>query len=303
MGELPFAIAIAAGMLAAVNPCGFAMLPGYVTFLIASESGQSEASAGTWRSLGRALAVTGAMTIGFTLVFVGFGLVVTPLALAVEQYLPWVTIVIGLALLGLGGWLASGRELTLLVPKPQPGKPARSLRWAGVYGVTFAIASLSCTIGPFLALTTVAISSSSFLGGLAVFAVYALGMGLVVGVLTVATALARDAVAAWLRRALPYVNRAGGVLLLLAGAYVAWYGVFELRSFADPGATDPVVGALTRVQAAVTRALADAGPVWIGGALAVLLVVGAVVALLSRRRNRAAAEDGSAGTGDIRVTR
>ncbi|MEV2275934.1 cytochrome c biogenesis protein CcdA [Nocardiopsis sp. NPDC049922] len=293
---LPIAIAVVAGMLAVLNPCGFALLPGYLALLVASDDAGDASSGGTsagarWRSLGRALATTAAMTSGFVLVFAGFGLVVTPLALSVERHLPWVTVVIGAALVGLGAWLAAGREITLLLPKPSPGRPVRSPRWALVYGVTYAVASLSCTIGPFLALTTTALRSSSAVGVVTTFLAYALGMGLVVGVVTVAVALARDSVATRLRRAMPYVTRAGGVLLVLAGLYVAYYGWFELRVFAGGSADDPVVGAATRVQAELVRLVESVGPGWTALVLGVLV---AGVGGLAWRRSRRSGRRGSA---------
>lgn len=289
MSQLPYAIALVAGMLAALNPCGFAMLPGYLALLVASED-----DAGRRRApLGRALATTLAMTGGFTSVFAVFGLVAVPLALSLERHLPWATVVIGIALVGMGGWLLAGRKIGFLVPQPSPGRPVRSLRWAAAYGVTYAIASLSCTIGPFLALTTSALRTTSVLGVLGAFLAYAAGMGLVVGTLTVAVALARDSVAARLRRALPYVTRAGGALLVLAGAYVAYYGWFELRVLAGAADTDPVVGTAVRWQAELARLLQEVGAGWVALALAALLAVGAAAVLL--RRRKAAAQDRAAG--------
>ncbi|WP_306371671.1 cytochrome c biogenesis CcdA family protein, partial [Nocardiopsis sp. CC223A] len=257
MTQLPFVIALVAGMLAALNPCGFAMLPGYLALLVADDGGTG--GTGRLRPLVRALATTAAMTGGFIAVFAVFGLVAVPLALSLERHLPWVTVVIGLVLVGLGGWLLAGREVGLLMPRPSPGRPARSLRWAVVYGATYAIASLSCTIGPFLALTTSALRSTSALGVVGVFAAYAAGMGLVVGTLTVAVALARDSVAVRLRSALPYVTRAGGALLVLAGAYVAYYGWFELRVLAGAADSDPVVGTAVRWQGELARLLQQVG--------------------------------------------
>ncbi|WP_028646555.1 cytochrome c biogenesis CcdA family protein [Nocardiopsis sp. CNT312] len=283
MSQLPFAIALVAGMLAVLNPCGFALLPGYLALLVSEGQG----SHGRWRPLVRALATTAAMTGGFMLVFAGFGLLITPLALSVEQHLPWVTVVIGATLVALGAWLAAGREITLLLPRPSPGRPVRSLRWALVYGITYAIASLSCTVGPFLALTTAALRSTSPLGAVAVFLAYAAGMGLVVGVLTVAVALARDSVAARLRQAMPYVTRAGGVLLVLAGLYVAYYGWFELRVLSGGAADDPVVGAATRVQGELVRLVEAVGPGWAALALGALVaVVGGAAWWRSRRAAR-----------------
>ncbi|WP_262391897.1 hypothetical protein [Nocardiopsis sp. CNR-923] len=153
------------------------------------------------------------------------------------------------------------------------------------------MASLSCTIGPFLALTTTALRSSSAVGVITTFLAYALGMGLVVGVVTVAVALARDSVAARLRRAMPYVTRAGGGLLVLAGLYVAYYGWFELRVFAGGSADDPVVGAATRVQAELVRLVESVGPGWTALVLGVLVAgVGALAWLRSRRGGRRGSE-------------
>ncbi|MBB4929595.1 cytochrome c biogenesis protein CcdA [Lipingzhangella halophila] len=288
MNELPYAIAVIAGMLAVLNPCGFALLPGYIALLVASGEDQGTPAPGArWRSLRRALSSTVAMTSGFVVVFAGFGLVVTPLALTVEPHLPWVTVVAGLALVALGGWLLSGRDISLVLPKPSAGRPVRSLRWAAVYGLSYAVASLSCTIGPFLALVTSALSSTSAAGAVAMFLAYAAGMGLVVAAVSVATALAHDSVAARLRRALPYVTRASGALLVLAGAYVAYYGWFELRVFSGGAPNDPLVGAATGIQAELARSLQELGPGWVAAALAVLLTGAAAAALRRARREGA----------------
>ncbi|TQN33381.1 cytochrome c biogenesis protein CcdA [Haloactinospora alba] len=282
MPELSYAIAATAGVLAVLNPCGFAMLPGYLSLLVAT--GGDDAGSGYARPVGRALATTLAMTGGFVTVFGGFGLAAAPFALSVQRYLPWVTVAIGLVLVVLGVWLLSGRDATLALPKPAPGAPARSLRWAAAYGASYALASLSCTIGPFLALVTSAVRSGSAAGAVSVFLTYAGGMGAVIGVLTVATALARRTVATRLRRALPYVTRASGALLVLAGAYVAYYGQVELRVLRGGPADDPVVGAATTLQSALARTAGSAGAGWAAAALLGLCVLAGLLSLRARRR-------------------
>jgi cytochrome c biogenesis protein CcdA len=276
----PYALALAAGMLATLNPCGFALLPTYVSLLVAADRG--EPRDGRARALGRALGTTAAMTGGFVLVFAAFGLVITPLALSVGRYLPWASLVIGVALVGLGGWLLAGREVYLRLPRLRTGAPTRTPVSMALYGVSYAVASLSCTVGPFLALTTSTLRSASPLGGVGVFVAYAAGMGLVVGVLTLATALARQALAARLRRVLPYVSRAGGALLVLAGGYVAYYGVYELRVLAGDAGRDPVVDGAVELQSALVRWLDGIGPAPVAAAAAVLMA--AVV--LTRHRVR-----------------
>lgn len=289
MGEAPYALALTAGMLAAVNPCGFAMLPAYASLVVGAvgEDGADGAAVGApsrFASLRRALAMTALMTVGFVVVFGTFGLVVTPLALSVEEWLPWVTIVIGVAMVGLGVAMVAGREITAWLPKPGRARVTGTVWSTALYGASYAVASLSCTIAPFLAVTTSTFSSSGLLAGVGVFVTYAAGMGLVVGVVTVTVALAREGAVGRLRRVLPFVGRASGVLLVVAGAYLAYYGVYEIRVFGGADASDPLIDAAGRVQGELTRIVADTGAALLASLLVVLVVAAATVTLATRRR-------------------
>ncbi|MGR6918408.1 cytochrome c biogenesis CcdA family protein [[Actinomadura] parvosata] len=278
LNDLPLALAVTAGSVAAFNPCGFALLPAYLSMLLAGDRG----------GVPQSLAFSAAMTAGFVTVFGLFGLVVTPLALSLGRYLPWVTIVIGVALLVLGGRLLSGREVLLRVPALRTG----TLSGYG-YGLSYAVASLSCTVGPFLAITSASLTSGGLVGGLAVFVAYALGMGMVITLLSLAVALARGAAVVRMRRVLPYVPRVSGVLLVLAGLYVAYYGWYELRIFAGTAADDPIIGAVTRLQGALTGWLELLGPAGIAVALAavLLLAVGTRRAFRRHREPRTPTDD------------
>jgi cytochrome c-type biogenesis protein len=275
--DAPLALAVAAGMAATVNPCGFALLPAYVSAFLGADHRSGGAGA-----LGRALAVSGAMTCGFVVVFGLFGVLVTPLALSIEGALPWVTVVIGIALAGLGIALLAGKHLTLRIPRLSVGGRDGTVASMFLFGVSYAVASLSCTIGPFLAVTTSTFRSSSVLAGVAVFGAYALGMGIVIGTLTVALAFAKSSVVHRLRRVMTRIDRVAGGVMLLAGLYVAWYGWYELR--VRNGTTrDPIVDRAVRVQSWVQNRLVpdDATVVgWIG--LAAL--AGAAVVVGARRR-------------------
>lgn len=283
--EAPYALALAAGLVAALNPCGFAMLPAYLALLVGADSTAAGAG-GVARpaAVRRALTMTAAMTAGFVAVFGGFALLVVPLALSIQRYLPWVTVVVGVVLVVLGLWLASGRELAVRVPRLAGGAPGGSIRSMAGYGVAYAVASLSCTIGPFLAITSTTFTNVGVLQGVGVFVVYALGMGLVVGVLALAVALAQGALVARVRQALPYVTRISGVLLVLAGAYVSYYGVYELRLLSGQASgADPIVDLAGRLQGAVVAWLQELGAGWVLAAFVLLLAAG----LLLGRRHRA----------------
>ncbi len=275
--------ALAAGSLAALNPCGFAMLPAYLTLVVLGESADDEGRSRT-AAVGRALAATAAMAVGFLLVFGTFGLIIAPLATSVQQYLPIVTVVIAAGLIGLGVWMLTGREITVFLPKPGRGAPTARLGSMFGYGLAYALASLSCTIGPFLAVTSATFRGGSVLGGVAAYLAYAAGMALVVGVLATAVALAGNSVTAGARRVLPYVNRIAGGLLVLVGLYVGYYGIYELRVFFGGGdAQDPVIAAAAAVQQTLVGWVDSIGVLPLLGVLA-LLVLSAV--LLGRRVRR-----------------
>jgi cytochrome c-type biogenesis protein len=264
-GDLAFALA--AGMLTTVNPCGFAMLPGYLA-LVAGE-----------RPV-RALAASAVMTAGFVAVFGVAGVLSAPLVSALLGWLPVVTVVVGLALVVVGVLLLTGRELRVLVPSPVRAAPGTRLGSMFGYGVAFAVASLGCSIGPFLAAAGISVRAGAPLA----LGAYALGMGLVVAVLAVAAALAGTALVGAFRRALPYVTRAGGALLLVTGAYVGHYGYHELRvRHLDGSAQDPVLRTVATVPAALADRLATVGPV----PLLIVLVVLLGLAVGLRRRSRA----------------
>lgn len=276
--------ALSAGLVAAVNPCGFAMLPGYLALVVLGEEDNDDRS--VLPALGRAMAATVAMALGFLVVFGTFGLVVAPLAGQVQQYLPAVTVLIGVLLVGLGGWLLSGRELTVLLPKPSGGAPTRRIGSMFGYGLAYAVASLGCTIGPFLAVTSATFRAGSTVDGVVAYLAYGAGMALVVGVLAVGFALAGSAAARHARRILPYVNRVSGVLLVLIGLYVGYYGVYELRLFhGDGDAADPVVDAAGVVQRALAGWVDSIG-VWPLLIVLAALVVLAVLAHRMRARAR-----------------
>jgi cytochrome c-type biogenesis protein len=272
--EVPLALALAAGMLAAVNPCGFALLPAYLSLLVAGDGEVSRPAA-----VGRALLSTVAMTAGFVAVFGAFGLLVAPVAGAVAAKLPWFTIGLGLLLIGLGGWLLAGRSLPGLALGPRRGPAVtRSLPSMAAFGVAYALASLGCTIGPFLAIVVSTLRVGSTLDGLALFAAYAVGMGLVVGTAALAVALARTSTLHRLRRLSPLVSRAGGALLVLAGAYVAYYGWYEVRVLRGGAATDPVVSAAAEVQHWLAAGVDALGPLGLTALFAALLAAATLVA-------------------------
>jgi hypothetical protein len=148
-------------------------------------------------------------------------------------------------------------------------------------------------VGPFLVIVVAQFRVGSVPAGLALFLAYAAGMGLVVGTTAVAVALANASVVRRMRRLAPLVSRAGGLLMVLAGGYVAYYGWYEIRVLGGGRPGDPVVDALGRVQGRLAAAIDRIGPVPMV-ALLVLLVAAAVLRTAWGRRRAARSRPGTA---------
>jgi len=292
-------LAFAAGLVAALNPCGFAMLPAYLLLVVrGQQTGEQSPAPRALASIGRALAATIGMALGFLTVFGLFGALTISAGSTVQRYLPYVTVLIGLVLLVLGVWLLSGRELTALTPRPFGARWAPTVRLGSSYGygVSYAIASLSCTVGPFLAVTAAGFRAGfrggSVFGGVAIYVAYVAGLTLIVGVLAVGAATASSALADRLRRLLPLVNRISGGLLVLVGLYVGYYGFYELRLFsattsADSISQDAVITAAGRLQGVLAGWVHQHGA-WPWAVALIALVSGALVSARYARVRRQA---------------
>ena len=279
------------GMVATVNPCGFAMLPAYLSYFLGLEDSDAEVPQA---SVAQAVRVACAVAAGFLTVFALAGMAVRLTSLPVYEAAPWISIVIGLGLLALGLAMLVGFELNVRLPRLDRGGRERTIRSMFVFGVSYAIASIGCTLPLFLGPVAGTFTRDSLLDGVLVFAAYGLGMALVLLALTVAIALARTSLVRGLRRVQPYIGRVAGGLVALAGAYVAYYGWLEVRlgregTVPDSNITDVVAG----WSADARRWIDEVGSVRIGVVVAILLT-GIVVAV---RYGRTRSPDRSVPTG------
>lgn len=295
MIDAPLAAAFTAGMVATVNPCGFAMLPAYLGYFLGIDQGDDGRSSA---SVSRALLVGTVVSAGFLLLFAIAGALVSWTSLAVGEWSPWLTVVIGVLLFGLGIAFLAGWEPALALPRLDKGGRTRGMWSMFVFGISYAIASLSCTIGPFTAVVATTFSRSSLASGVATFVAYGLGMALLLMVLTVSLALARQGVLTKLRRAMPYFTRIAGAIMVIAGAYLAWYGVYEIRLIQQgrQDATRGPVGLVTGWSSDISSWLGDLDPLSVALVLALVICGGVLIALLRSDSN---GPDGSGGPDEL----
>ena len=214
------ATSFTAGLLASINPCGFVLLPTYLLYFLGMESTRTSRPDS---SMQRALAVSLAVSAGFMTVFIAIG-TITKLATGWFLYkAPWIALVIGLGLTALGIAMLFGYRLPLTTPRIAAGGRDRSVASMFMFGITYAVCSIGCTLGPFVAIVLGGVTTGGFLKGSAAIGLYGLGMALVVTSLTVALAFANTSMLRILRKGVSVFEDIAGAFVLLTGLYISWY--------------------------------------------------------------------------------
>lgn len=215
--------AFSAGMVATVNPCGFAMLPAFVAYYLGGGQAAVESDG---QRLWRALQVSLALAAGFVLLFAVVGGVIALGGRAVIRAMPWLGLTVGVGLVALGlamlkGWEPWQRIVGYLPTVRAPR--GRSVGDVFLFGLAYGVASLSCTLPVFLVVVGSAVTAAGAAGGLAQFTSYGLGMASVLTAVTLGATFFHDAVARFLRQLLPYMHQVSAVFVTLAGGYLIYY--------------------------------------------------------------------------------
>jgi cytochrome c-type biogenesis protein len=225
VGDLfPLGFAFSAGMVSAVNPCGFAMLPAYIGLFLGE--GDPSAAQGRPERLQRAVVVGLSVTLGFVLLFALVGLPIGLGARGIVSGFPWVGLGVGVALTAGGAYLLGGGKLYSSLGvrlSARMGGSERGVRGYVTFGVGYGLASLSCTLPVFLAVIGGTFTTSTALDSLLGFGLYGVGMGTVILFLTLGMALFKGIAARALRRLLPIVTPVSALLLLASGAFIVYY--------------------------------------------------------------------------------
>jgi cytochrome c-type biogenesis protein len=240
-----FAVAFGAGVLSTLNPCGFALLPAYISYTVEHQVHiASDHRPSNWHDLLRGGLLGLPLTAGFLLVFLLAGFILTLGGRLLVHLFPWLAILVGAGLVLLGGWsLLTGRApeigglsaLSARLSWSSPGgsaptetqaqTPSPVLRAAWVFGVGYGLSSLGCALPVFLLVVGTASTTGGVGGAALVLASYAAGMALVLLAVTLAATtlgdLLRSAVVPLLRWVLPLSS----LFLIAAGLYIVVYQV------------------------------------------------------------------------------
>jgi cytochrome c biogenesis protein CcdA len=223
---LPFGYAFGAGMATAVSPCGIAMLPAYVSLHLGERDKGFWARSSLRRGF-RALALGVVVTFGFVVFFGVMGAALSAGGQFLLPFIPWVAVFIGAVLVALGIYLTLGGHVYTSLPARLAASLGKNgaLGFKGflVFGITYGIAALSCTLPIFLAVVGSALAMKGFTSGLLQFVSFALGMGFIITLVAIGSTLFKESVKRWLRRLAPVVARLSGLLLIFAGGYILYF--------------------------------------------------------------------------------
>jgi hypothetical protein len=194
--------------------------------------------------------------------------------------------IIGVGLFVMGIAMLRGYEPIVRLPKLERGGKERSGQSMFVFGISYAIASISCALPLFTNAVAGTFRRENLASSVAVFVAYSLGMTLVLLSLTVSMGMARQSLVHGLRRALPYVSRASGLLLIVAGAYLAHYGWYERQVQEGGASSSRVVDVVTGWSDDIASWVNDVGPTRLGFLLALALAAVLTVTFGTRTRRR-----------------
>jgi cytochrome c-type biogenesis protein len=237
---VPLGLAFGAGVLSALNPCGFALLPAYVSYAVEQQVSAASEQPSGWQHLLRGGLLGLPLAAGFLLVFLVAGGALALGGRLLVHLFPWLAILVGAGLVLLGGWtLFTGRapeipglgavatKLGRTTPEMQAEASPLALHAAWIFGVGYGLSSLGCTLPVFLLVVGTTITAGGVGSAALVLASYAAGMTLVLLAVTLAATqlgdLLRSAVFPLLRWVMPVAS----LFLIAAGGYIV---VYQLRT-------------------------------------------------------------------------
>ena len=273
-----FAYSFILGVMAAVNPCGFVLLPTYLLYYLGTELNRGDESRAT--TLRRGLSVGTAVSSGFVGLFIVVGIISRAFTTVIRDNAKYAALVIGVALVVMG--IAMLRGWKPPIAQPDVSIQRKRTFWnMFLFGIVYAVASIGCTIGLLTSVILGSIGRDGFVAGVLSIALYGLGMGLLVVSLTVALAFARVGLVSTVKKGFRWFDKVTAVFVILTGAYLSWYwfaAITERKS-------DAVMSRVEKWQTQVAEFLQNIGAVPLA-IVFVLVVVAAFVFIRTPSRGK-----------------
>ena len=161
MFDTAFMYIFSVGMAAAFNPCGAAMFPAYVGYQL----GTLDPKHAPVESAVRGILMGLATTAGFIVVFGIAGIALAAGARVLRDLLPFIGLGIGIIIAGAGLLLLVSRRHIGITPASRVNLgQGRGLQNVFLFGIAYALASLSCALPLFLVAIGISIGQDTTAG-------------------------------------------------------------------------------------------------------------------------------------------
>jgi cytochrome c biogenesis protein CcdA len=210
-------LAFSAGLLAVLAPCALPMLPSFVSFFMNSEEKKT--------SVVSAVGFGITTVAGFLTVFLAIGILpsfaVNVVASKISLVSPFIGVI--LVILGLGHLFT---DVFYNLPVLRTAAPeGRGFKAFYLYGLGYGAASMACSFPVFVLLVLQSATAGGFVSILAMFLAYGLGSATILVPLTLALTFSREIIYQRLMAVLPHMKKINAAILILAGAYMIYYGL------------------------------------------------------------------------------
>lgn len=267
------ALAFGAGMLAPVNPCGFAVLPAVLAYTATDQT----APAGFAARIGAGLRSGVVLAVGFAGTFTVLGGAIALGLRSLIHAVPWAAAIVGGFLTMIGLVMLAGRAIPIRLPAHGSNRIRPGTLGMLAYGVGYAVASASCSMAILLSVISQALATANLSGVLVVFAVYAAGSATLLLALALFAAFANTLITRTLRRLLPHLTRITGAILAASGAYLLYFWLPQLTG--QRPANTALARTVGRLGGWITTHQLP-----VAAAALALIAMGIVITALSRRR-------------------
>lgn len=207
------------GVFAFLAPCAVALLPGYIAAFISRDSQHNPSRI---KRMYRGLKLALFSILGILVIYAIAGILITVAAQMLKDYMMWITIGMGVILIGLGIVMVMGIDVSFSINMNNPTHQTEAVE-AFVFGIAYAIGALGCLFPLFLVVATQAMGAPTVWLGASYIGAYFVGISGMMVAAILLSVFAKDLLMKYLRKILPYMERITGGLLILAGLYVIYY--------------------------------------------------------------------------------
>ena len=221
--------AFTAGLISFFSPCAFPMLPAYISYYlgIGKEDEENRFIKNRIYIIFKDGIVGGVIcAMGAIVVFILFGIGVSFFGDAVRslirEQIVLMNPIVGVILVIMG--IIMLVQLDLKLPfKVKTAPKTKGYLGLFTYGILYSLVAAGCVAPLFVGVIARSFATSSFLEGILVFLSYACGLAILLVIVTLLVASAREAIVKKMNRLLPYVQKIGSLVLIIVGVWLIYY--------------------------------------------------------------------------------